>query len=113
MTLKEVVLKADVQVWVCVNDRENDSRLPSCTRTRGERVLERLRAELAPVLRGKSLSAWMNRTLCQGFCHQDGVTVSVEIACGKGTNLKFQGITEDDVAKLCARVESVLAMAAR
>ena len=106
--MKPIALKADVQVWVCVNAREADARLPSCTRERGERVLEGLRAQLAPRLKERGLSAWMNRTLCQGFCHAAGVTVTIEFSACRGAGLKFQGVAETDLPKVCEAVEAAI-----
>lgn len=96
-----MALRADVQVWVCVNAREPGASLASCSRERGEALLEELRSAFAKAsaigaLR-RPLTVWVNRTLCQGFCHAEGVTVTVEPVA-----LKFQAVTQNDVAAIVA-----------
>jgi hypothetical protein len=103
--VKEVQLRADVQVWVCVNEREVDSRIASCGKVRGDAVLAALRSRMTPMLAKRRFSVWFNRTLCQGFCHADGVTVTIETALGHSP-LKFQAVNgEVDVDAIVARVE--------
>lgn len=101
--MKQITLRSNLQVWVCVNERENGAALPSCGRGRGDAVLSALRSSLLPVLRGLGVSAWMNRTLCQGFCHAEGVTVTIE-----PLGLKYQAVTEADVDELVSRVKNAL-----
>lgn len=101
--MKNVAHKASIQVWVCVNERESGARLPSCTRARGDAVLASLRSALTPVLQERGLSVWMNRTLCQGFCHQEGVTVTIE-----PLGMKLQAVRESDVAALVEHVRQTL-----
>lgn len=100
--MKPVALRADVQVWVCVNAREPGASLASCSRERGEEMVSALRSAFAKssVSRaplGRPLTVWVNRTLCQGFCHAEGVTVTVEPVA-----LKFQAVTQNDVAAIVA-----------
>ena len=44
--MKDVGLRAGVQVWVCVNEREEGARLPSCRAARGESIAQSLRLGL-------------------------------------------------------------------
>ena len=101
--MKPVALRADVQVWVCVNARESNAALASCTRERGDALAESFRREFAKVAALHKLSFWVNRTLCQGFCHAGGVTVTIEMARVL-QSLKFQAVQDTDVATLVASV---------
>lgn len=102
--MKTVATRADVQVWVCVNARAPGAPLPSCSRERGDALAELLRAELTRVAVRGGHTVWVNRTLCQGFCHAQGVTVTVEFSGSARPALKFQGVEVTDVAALAARV---------
>jgi hypothetical protein len=99
--VKDVGVRADLQVWVCVNEREPGAQLASCGRARGELLLEELRRSLAPFLTSRGLSMWVNRTLCQGFCHASGVTLTLE-----PLGLKLQAVAPKDVPEVVARVKS-------
>ncbi|MCA2958963.1 MAG: hypothetical protein IOD12_01835 [Silvanigrellales bacterium] len=101
--MKPVTLRADVQVWVCVNAREPNATLASCTRERGEALAEAFRREFARAAAAHKITFWVNRTLCQGFCHAQGVTVTIEMTKVL-QSLKFQAVQDTDVAPLVASV---------
>lgn len=99
--MHRVTAKCDLQVWVCVNERLAGDPLPSCLHDRGMRVFELLRNECSNLATRTRRRIWVNRSLCQGFCHKDGVTVLVE-----PLGLRWQAVQEKDVGALVAELKA-------
>ena len=97
--MKLIPDKPDLQIWVCVNERFKTDSLPSCTLKQGSEIYQRLCAETAKIAALKGLSIWVNRTLCQGFCSSEGVTLSVE-----PLELKWQGVRLENLPLLISEI---------
>jgi (2Fe-2S) ferredoxin len=89
--MRSLTLKPRIQIWVCVNERSHHE-LPSCLRERGEDVVTAFQQALRAFPAERSGHVWINRTLCQGSCNPNGVSVVVEPA-GK----RYQGVLVSDV----------------
>lgn len=83
--------KPCIQIWVCVNER-SQNELPSCQRQRGEDVVAAFQQALRALPSVRSGNVWINRTLCQGSCHPDGVSVVIE-----PSGQRYQAVHADDV----------------
>ncbi len=103
--MKQILARPHIQVWVCVNERQAGG-LPSCGTSRGNELYEILRTEFQIWAARKGCMVWVNRTLCQGFCHEKGVTVTLEPG-GK----KWQAVQLSDVKSLIEETEKALVKA--
>lgn len=95
---------ADVQVWVCVNERAPQANLlPSCQSIPGQKIYELLASQLGRLGTKYGKTIWVNRTLCQGFCSAQGVTVTCE-----SLKIRWQGVGESDCAQIVAAIQEKL-----
>lgn len=60
-----------------MNERPASDPLPSCGTLRGHSFFNAFRTAALNWARGRGLHVWVNRSLCQGFCDKEGVTLSV------------------------------------
>lgn len=73
--------RPSVHVFVCVNERDKNSSLPSCSNASdatsggGLDVFNKFRELVAQ--RNLSSKIWITQTKCLTFCNKDGVTVVV------------------------------------
>jgi hypothetical protein len=104
--LRTIAQSCDLQIFVCVNQRPPGAALPSCGVDRGNEVFESLRTDAAAWGRKLGLQVWVNRSLCQGFCHADGVNVSVF-----PLQLRFQAVRIVDFPQLFSAIENKLKFA--
>ncbi|NBW80225.1 hypothetical protein EBR21_00585 [bacterium] len=101
--MRTIAQSCDLQFFVCVNQRAAGAALPSCGSGRGNEVYESLRAEAVAWGRRRGLQVWVNRSLCQGFCHADGVNVSVF-----PLQLRFQAVLIGDLPQMFLEIENKL-----
>lgn len=94
--MRPLSLKPRVQIWVCVNERSHNE-LPSCVRERGENIVAAFQKALRALPAARSGNVWINRTLCQGSCNPNGVSVVIEPP-GK----RYQAVNADDVPTILA-----------
>lgn len=93
----------DIQFFVCVNQRAGSQALPSCGSERGQLIYEQLKLAVTPWARKQGLTVWVNRTLCQGFCSPQGVTV-----CVFPSQLRIQALNSNEIPELLSLVEKEL-----
>jgi hypothetical protein len=98
--MKHIPQSCDLQFYVCVNERSDKNPLPSCGSTRGNEIFELLKKQIIPWASRLGLRVWVNRSLCQGFCAAQGVTVSVF-----PMQLRVQALTSEDIPQLLKDVE--------
>lgn len=64
-----------LHLFVCTNDRDPASGMPSCAPAGGEACFAAMKAQVARA--GLTTSVWVTRAGCLGFCNDDGATVAV------------------------------------
>ncbi|MFZ9521034.1 MAG: hypothetical protein ACO3A4_11220 [Silvanigrellaceae bacterium] len=101
--MRTIAQTCDLQLFVCVNQRPPGATLPSCGVERGDAVFNSLRNEAVAWGRSRGLQVWVNRSLCQGFCHADGVNVAVF-----PLQLRFQAVRLGDFSQIFSAIEKKL-----
>jgi hypothetical protein len=103
--VKTVALKPVLQIWVCVNARGPDASLPSCGKDRGESLLQALQTGLQGVMAQQGFRIWINRSLCQGFCSAEGVSLVLE-----PMGLRLQAVTLQDVPVIVQKIKQAFGL---
>lgn len=98
--MKHINQSCDLQFFVCVNERPEKNPLPSCESTRGNEIFELLKREVIPWASRLRLRVWVNRSLCQGFCSAQGVTISVF-----PIQWRVQAVVAEDIPVLLKELE--------
>lgn len=101
--MKYINQNCDLQIFVCVNERVEKNTLPSCGSSRGHEIFDALKRQVLPWASRLGLRVWVNRSLCQGFCSAQGVTVSVF-----PIQLRAQAIVAEDIPLLLREIEKRL-----
>jgi hypothetical protein len=97
--MRELKLKPRIQIWVCVNERSHHD-LPSCQKSRGEALVVALQQALQRSLPASQRGdVWINRSLCQGSCSSQGVSVVLEASQpldgGQPWSRRYSGVDPD------------------
>ncbi len=93
--MKPVAQRCDIQFLVCVNERPGNNPLPSCGVERGNAFFNSFRQAAMAWGAQRGVQVWVNRSLCQGFCHKDGITLSAFPG-----QKRWNAVTEADVPEI-------------
>ncbi|MEN9528834.1 MAG: hypothetical protein RI932_707 [Pseudomonadota bacterium] len=101
--MKPIERHCDIQFLVCVNERPGSNPLPSCGAERGNAFFNFFRSAAVSWGARHGLQVWVNRSLCQGFCDKDGVSVAAF-----PQQKRWNAVTEADVPEILRIIEENL-----
>jgi len=99
--LKRIDASCDLQFFVCVNERAAHEPLPSCGTERGNEFFKFMQKAVFRWGAERGLRVWVNRSLCQGFCSKDGITLSVY-----PLQLRFQAVSIENIPEILSAIEA-------
>lgn len=96
--MRPASFQPQLQLFVCANERGNESPLGRGCGERGRAVFAELKREAAR--RGLASTVWVTETKCLGVCPREGCALA--ISHGGGV---FEGVTVEDSRSLMNRIE--------
>ena len=97
--MEQPVLKPQIQVFVCTNERQNED---CCASVQGMEIFRALKTWVRE--QGLTQQVWVTRTGCMTFCNPIGTTIVIH-----PQNMWFTKVVMGDLAEIKERIKTIIA----